>query len=68
MNEKHTDVLFEFIKHFHYIPKTPNDIEYDEKEYETLLLKCIEDNLDYTIEKYGTIPAKESKYPEVFIN
>ena len=55
-------------KHFHYIPKTPNDIEYDEKEYETLLLKCIEDNLDYTIEKYGTIPAKESKYPEVFIN
>ncbi len=68
MKEKNKDVLLEFIKHFHYIPETPNEIDFDEKEYETLLLKCIEDDLDYTIEKYGTIPAKESEYPEVFID
>lgn len=68
MKDKRMDVSLEFIKHFHYIPNTPNNIDYDEKAYKALLLKCIEDDVDYTIERYGTVPAKETKYPEVFIN
>ena len=45
-----------FWKHFKYGPEFPQNMDFDQDEYAELLLKCIEDDFDYTIELYGTIP------------
>lgn len=38
---------------------------FDQEKYADLLLKCIEDNFDYTIEKYGTVVPKKMPRPEI---
>ena len=38
---------------------------FDQEEYAELLLKCIEDDFDYTIEKYGTVVPKKMPRPEI---
>lgn len=44
----------QFVLHFDYNPNFPPNLDFNQEEYAELLLKCIEDNFDYTIEKYGT--------------
>ena len=60
-----------FFSHFRYFAELPPNVDFDEEEYADLLLKCVEDNFDYTIEMYGTIPKTpywESKHSEIFID
>ena len=45
-----------FMDYFLYSPELPPNVDFDQNEYAELLLKCIEDDFDYTIELYGTIP------------
>ena len=45
-----------FWDHFLYSPNLPPNLDFDQDEYAELLLKCIEDDFDYTIELYGTVP------------
>ena len=40
-------------------------MDFDQEEYAELLLKCVEDNFDYTIEKYGTKPKKDEPLPDI---
>ena len=48
--------------HFGYCPKFPPNLDFDQEEYADLLLKCVKDNFDYTIELYGTkVPEKTPK-------
>lgn len=54
-----------FVDHFHYTSKFPPDLFFDQEEYADLLLKCIEDDFDYTIEKYGTVVPKKIPRPEI---
>lgn len=50
-----------FLKHFHYTPNYPKDVKKDESdEYNETLYKSIDDDFDYTIEKYGTRVVDES--------
>ncbi|MCD7840121.1 MAG: hypothetical protein LUG46_05765 [Erysipelotrichaceae bacterium] len=48
--------LFNFAQTFEYYPNYPDNIDFDQNKYAKELEKCIEDNFDYTIEKYGTVP------------
>ena len=60
-----------FFSHFRYFAELPPNIDFDEEEYADLLLKCVEDSFDYTIEMYGTVPSKshwEYKDLEVIID
>lgn len=61
------EVMKRFIIHFGYAPKSPNTIGYDTLEFAELMEKCIMDNTDYTIEKYGTIP-KERGCSDILID
>ena len=54
MDKKLKIVHLAFLKHFGYPPKFPNEINFNQNEYADLLQKCMDDNFDYTIEKYGT--------------
>jgi hypothetical protein len=54
-----------FLDKFDYLPNYPNEVFFNEDEYADFLLKCIEDNFDYTIEKYGTIPQTADGLPEI---
>ena len=58
---KNNVILTEFIKKFGYLPNHPNELFYDENQYNDLLLRCIKDNLDYTIKMYGTDPNYGTK-------
>ena len=49
--------LERFIHKFGYIPNHPQELFFNENEYADLLDKCVNDNFDYTIEKYGTDPT-----------
>ena len=60
-----------FFYHFGYHPELPPNIDFDQDAYAALLDKCVDENFDYTIEKYGTVPSKpywECEYPEIFID
>ena len=60
-----------FFDNFGYFSELPPNVDFDEEEYADLLLKCVEDNFDYTIKKYGTVPSKpwwESEGPEIIID
>ena len=54
MKERLEKVMITFAEHFGYIPKLPREIFFNQDEYAEELMKCIEDDFDYTIEKYGT--------------
>ncbi len=58
MKEKLKKIYKAFITHFGYAPNFPNNLDFDQNEYAEFLQKCIKDNFDYTIEKYGTKPPK----------
>lgn len=55
----------QFIRHFHYLPKYPPKIDFDQDEFALLLLRCVNDNFDYTVKEYGTIPKVKSTLPEI---
>ena len=57
-----------FIDHFGYCAAFPEGLDFDQDEYADELLKCIEDDFDYTIEKYGTKVPEKKPYPTVFID
>lgn len=52
----------DFVLHFGYCPKIPNEIDFDQSAYADDLLKSVADNYDYTVKKYGTQVPK--KYPK----
>ncbi len=58
MNKKLREAHMKFVMHFHYAPEFPSVITFDEDAFADELLKCVEDGIDYTIEKYGTVPPK----------
>lgn len=64
MIKKLKDARIKFVNHFKYSPEFPPDLYFDQEEYAELLLKCIEDDFDYTIEKYGTVVPKKMPRPE----
>lgn len=68
MNKKLKKIYKDFISHFSYAPNFPNDIDFDQNEYANFLKKCIEDNIDYTIEKYGTEPPEHFGRAEILID
>ena len=41
------------------------NIDFDQEIYADLLLKCIKDDFDYTIEMYGTVVPKKMPRPEI---
>lgn len=55
--KENISALRSFIQKFGYIPNHPKELFYNESEYDKLLNKCVTDNFDYTIEKYGTDPT-----------
>ena len=57
-----------FIKHFHYGPKFPADIDFDQDAFAEELDECVKDNFDYTIEKYGTRPPTRDDKTELIID
>ena len=40
-------------------------MDFDQDAYAEELLKCVEDNFDYTIKKYGTKIPEEMPEPEI---
>lgn len=54
--------LRKFINHFGYTPNSPKEISEMYHKYPEILEKSVKDDLDYTIEAYGTNPDKNSKY------
>lgn len=68
MNRKLYKTYKTFIDYFRYAPNFPNDLDFDQNEYADFLQKCIDDNIDYTIEKYGTEPLKYFGRAEVLID
>lgn len=57
-----------FIFMFGYPPKLPKNIKFDQDAYAEELEKCVKDKVDYTIEKYGTVPLKDNPLPDVIID
>lgn len=59
-----------FFNHFRYYPNYPPDIDFDQMTYAEELDKCVEDDIDYTIEKYGTKPEPygNNGLPEIIVD
>ncbi|MCD7893807.1 MAG: hypothetical protein LUG60_08920 [Erysipelotrichaceae bacterium] len=58
--KKRLDIaLYNFINTFEYYPDYPSKVGFNQIEYAKELEKCVIDNFDYTIEKYGTIPSRK---------
>ncbi len=64
--------VIKFSRHFGYGCKIPGymeiDSERDFNKFSDLIDKSIEDDFDYTIEAYGTVPPKYLKTPEIIID
>jgi hypothetical protein len=60
MTQKHKEASMKFIEHFGYYPN-----HFDQDAYAEELLKCVADDFDYTIKKYGTVPKTEQPEPEI---
>lgn len=56
MIKKLKEAHSKFFNHFLYSPELPENVDFDQDSYADELLKCVEDDFDYTIEKYGTVP------------
>ena len=65
MNKKLEKAFDRFFSRFHYWPKSPQNIDFDQEQYANLLLKCVADDFDYTIEKYGTVVPKKMPRLEI---
>ena len=61
MNEKLKKSYLLFFENFGYTPNYPNEIDFDQDDYSELLAKCVAENVDYTIKKYGTDPTYGTK-------
>ncbi len=68
MNKELSQAMYNFICAFDYYPKYPREIGFDQIAYAKELEKCVEDNFDYTIEKYGTIPSLKLGLPDVILD
>lgn len=69
MTKKLSEAYWNFMQHFDYEPEFPENIDFDQDSYADELLKCVEDDFDYTIEKYGTVPRpynpeKDKRIPD----
>lgn len=64
--------ILRFNKHFGYDCQIPRfaeiESEKDFKDFSDVVDKCITDNFDYTIEKYGTVPPKHFGLPKIIID
>lgn len=64
--------ILKFNQHFGYDCQIPSnakiDSENDFNEFSHLIDKCIADDFDYTIKKYGTIPPKNLDLPNIIID
>lgn len=58
MRKKCKEISRKFFKKFDYFPKFPFEVITEEpeasEEYCQVIQKCLDDNFDYTIERYGT--------------
>ncbi len=68
MIEKLKDARMKFVEFFDYSPNFPPDLFFDQEKYADLLLKCIEDDFDYTIEKYGTVVPEDMPLPGIIVD
>lgn len=68
MNKKLDKAHTAFTMHFGYCPEFPTSIDFDQDAFAEELLKCVTDNFDYTIEKYGTVPRKMEGMPDIIID
>ena len=68
MKQKLKKTYKDFIAHFGYAPNVPNNIDFNQDEYAGYLRKCIKDNFDYTIEKYGTKPPKRFGRAKILVD
>lgn len=68
MIKKLQEAHMQFVIHFDYNPNFPPDLDFNQEEYAELLLKCIEDNFDYTIEKYDTVVPKKMSRPKIIVD
>lgn len=64
--------VLKFNNHFGYdcqLPLKANiESETDFEAFSSFVDKCIADNFDYTIEKYGTVPPKNFGLPKIIID
>lgn len=58
----------DFVLHFGYCPKIPNEIDFDQSAYADELSKSVADDYDYTVKKYGTQVPKKYPKPEIIID
>ena len=68
MIKKLQEAHMQFVLHFDYNPNFPPNLDFNQEEYAELLLKCIEDNFDYTIEKYGAVVPKKMSRPKIIVD
>lgn len=68
MIKKLEDARMQFVLHFKYSPNFPPNIDFNQEKYAELLLKCIEDDFDYTIEEYGTVVPKKMPRPKIIVD
>lgn len=68
MIKKLEDAHMKFVLHFGYSPNFPSNIDFDQEIYADLLLKCIKDDFDYTIEMYGTVVPKKMPRPRIIVD
>lgn len=75
--DKLVNMAFEYSKkfneHFEYYCELPYDDLLDNgetalDEFKKVIDKCIEDNFDYTIEKYGTRPLPKGNPDDILID
>lgn len=58
MNKRLSKSYSNFFEYFGYTPNYPYMVDFNQNEYAELLDRCIEDDFDYTIERYGTNPVR----------
>ena len=51
MKKRCSEAYKKFTRHFGYCAAFPKNLDFDQDEYADELLKCIEDDFDYTIEQ-----------------
>lgn len=68
MTEKLHTARRGFAGYFGYYPEFPPLVHFDQEAYAAELDKCVKDNFDYTIEKYGTIPPRSFELPDIIID
>ncbi|MCD7839177.1 MAG: hypothetical protein LUG46_00970 [Erysipelotrichaceae bacterium] len=67
-NKRLSKAISNFNLTFNYFPKYPDNINFNQVEFAKELEKCVNDNFDYTIEKYGTIPSRKLGRPDIILD